>query len=178
MKYVISDLHFGHGNVIGFNNRPFSSTAEMNKELVKRWNSTVDENDTVIVVGDVELDKTRSAEDWLAELNGNVLLVRGNHDNGDFSDSPFHVVESCVLRHGKYTFYVSHEPEGYSGWSIYGHVHNSDLVCHPFIHPNNRTVNVSAELVDYTPLAMDKLVEYCGQNTEYTSIADAEAGGQ
>lgn len=178
MRYVISDLHFGHGNAIGFNNRPFDSTAEMNKELVKRWNNVVDESDTVIVVGDVELDDTRSTERWIADLNGNVLLVRGNHDKGDFADAPFHVVESAVIRHGKYTFYVEHQPAGYSGWSIHGHTHNSDTVCYPFINAGPQTINVSAELIRYTPLPMHKVAEYCSHNKTYTSLADAEAGGQ
>lgn len=178
MKYTISDLHFGHGNVIGFNNRPFDSTARMNNEMRGRWNETVGDDDTVVVVGDVELDDTRSTEDWLNDLNGNVLLVRGNHDSGDFTDAPFHVVESCVLRHGKYTFYVEHEPTGFNGWSIHGHTHASDLTVYPFIHAGRQTVNVSAELLDYRPLPMDELVKYCGANKTFTSLADAKGGGQ
>lgn len=31
----ISDLHFGHSNIIRFDMRPFESTEEMDRELVK-----------------------------------------------------------------------------------------------------------------------------------------------
>lgn len=33
--YFTSDLHFGHENVIRFDNRPFASVEEMDAELVR-----------------------------------------------------------------------------------------------------------------------------------------------
>lgn len=38
----ISDLHFGHSNIIRLDTRPFESTEEMDRELVKRWNDFLD----------------------------------------------------------------------------------------------------------------------------------------
>lgn len=49
----ISDLHFGHFNIIRFDMRPFESTEEMDRELVKRWNDVVDKDDQVYVLGDI-----------------------------------------------------------------------------------------------------------------------------
>ena len=35
MKKYIADLHFGHEKVIGFDNRPFPTVAEMDAEMIK-----------------------------------------------------------------------------------------------------------------------------------------------
>ena len=37
--FFTNDVHFGHGNVIKFDNRPFETVEEMDKELVNRWNT-------------------------------------------------------------------------------------------------------------------------------------------
>ena len=39
--FFTSDLHFGHENVLRFDNRPFASTLEMDDELIHRWNAKV-----------------------------------------------------------------------------------------------------------------------------------------
>lgn len=53
MKYYISDLHFGHKNVIKYCNRPFKNTDEMREGLISRWNSKVKPSDTVYILGDM-----------------------------------------------------------------------------------------------------------------------------
>ena len=76
----ISDLHFGHFNIIRFDMRPFESIEEMDRELVKRWNDVVDKDDQVYVLGDMFWKKADEAIPILKELKGNKFLVRGNHD--------------------------------------------------------------------------------------------------
>lgn len=51
-NYYISDLHFGHYNIMRFDNRPFNSVEEMDKALIDNWNSVVSEGDTVYILGD------------------------------------------------------------------------------------------------------------------------------
>ena len=46
-SYVISDTHFGHNNVIKFDNRPFADINEMNEAMVTNWNNTVKSTDTI-----------------------------------------------------------------------------------------------------------------------------------
>lgn len=51
--FFTSDLHFGHENVIKFDNRPFRSVEEMDAELISRWNNKVKKGDLVYVLGDL-----------------------------------------------------------------------------------------------------------------------------
>ena len=38
MNFYIADLHFGHENVIGLDNRLFSDVNEMDRTLIELWN--------------------------------------------------------------------------------------------------------------------------------------------
>lgn len=76
----IADTHFGHGNILRFDNRPFSTVEEMELELVNRWAMAVEPKDTVYILGDFCWGKE---DEWLrilSQLKGNKVLIRGNHD--------------------------------------------------------------------------------------------------
>lgn len=45
--YLIADWHYGHENIISYDNRPFKTVDEMNTELIKRWNDKVRKGDEV-----------------------------------------------------------------------------------------------------------------------------------
>lgn len=79
MKFYISDLHFSHKNVLSFDNRPFSSLEEMEQVLVSNWNSRVEKNDEVYVLGDM-FWYNQEAPRILSELKGRKYLILGNHD--------------------------------------------------------------------------------------------------
>jgi len=83
MIYFTSDLHFGHDKVIEYCNRPFKNATVMDKQLMKNWNSVVDNDDTIYVVGDLSL-KSSLHIDYISQittrLNGIKHLILGNHD--------------------------------------------------------------------------------------------------
>lgn len=60
MIYYIADMHFGHQNVLRFDNRPFADTNQMEEALIHNWNERVTPEDTVYVLGDA-FWKTRQA---------------------------------------------------------------------------------------------------------------------
>lgn len=80
-NYYISDLHFGHYNIIGFDNRPFKNVEEMNRTLIDRWNAKICDDDHVYVIGDVQMHlNTQTTISILQRLKGHLHLIRGNHD--------------------------------------------------------------------------------------------------
>ena len=104
MRYLTSDLHFQHKNVIRYCNRPFTKNLdelhnamlgsqtpdevaaaiekdvlEMNEAIISNWNSIVMPQDEVVVVGDFSLS-FKAVELYTNRLNGRKILVAGNHD--------------------------------------------------------------------------------------------------
>lgn len=79
--FFTGDLHFGHQNVLAFDNRPFETIEEMDAELIRRWNNKVGKGDLVYVLGDM-IWKSRNddAPSIIKSLNGQIILIKGNHD--------------------------------------------------------------------------------------------------
>ena len=161
MIYLISDLHLDHKNIIRYCDRPFSSVEEMNRTIIDNWNEVVEEDDFVYLVGDLAFGRRRSKmRYWLKKLNGNVILILGNHDKG-YLDSIVHA-DKCVLFYKGKKFLLIHDPKMVNSgddWVIHGHEHNNKPEKYPFMNGKNRTINVSVELINYTPISLDFLVD-------------------
>ena len=80
MNLYISDLHFGHKNVILFEHRPFSDVDTMDHCLIQLWNSRVSADDDVYIVGDFCYRSGRTPDWYLRQLKGHKHLIIGNHD--------------------------------------------------------------------------------------------------
>ena len=50
--FFTSDLHFRHGNIIKYCNRPFETVQEQTEKLIENWNKTVPDTATVFILGD------------------------------------------------------------------------------------------------------------------------------
>lgn len=87
MNRYISDLHFGHANILKFDNRPFRNTEEMETALIENWNSTVSAGDTTYILGDFCRGKEPDWKRIVPLLNGNKVLIRGNHDLKEMTSS-------------------------------------------------------------------------------------------
>jgi len=73
--WFISDTHFGSERVVRKYRRPFKNALEHDRYIVQAWNALVGRNDIVYHLGDVGDLHT------LAQLNGNVRVLPGNHDD-------------------------------------------------------------------------------------------------
>ncbi|WP_204115963.1 hypothetical protein [Shimia biformata] len=54
-NWFMSDLHFGHANVIGSCQRPFASVGGMDAHYLKMLESSVTKHDDLWILGDVAL---------------------------------------------------------------------------------------------------------------------------
>lgn len=168
-RYLTSDLHLGHANIIDHCDRPFNSVEEMNQVLIETWNQTVRPDDIEFFLGDLgHFADEDQLTDWLDRLNGRVVFIEGNHDKPDRYTTGLNTHQYYILSSGDQEFCLTHDPVNaprfWDGWVIHGHHHNNDLDEYPLVHPENRTVNVSVELTDYKPIEEAKLVELI--NTE------------
>ena len=176
--WLISDTHFGHGNIIGHCARPFLDAAEMDRILVNNWNNTVSSEDTTFCLGDVvwsgrvpgpdALERTRSV---MNQLNGRIVVIRGNHDPSGLGE------EGGFIERGGIKFELRHDPKNRSdlgAWLIHGDKHNNSLRQFPFISQKNRTVNVCAEVVRYRPLDIDVLVRLISEGRDFATLPQLE----
>ena len=181
----ISDLHLGHANAIGFDNRPFADVTEMNETLIRRWNSNVIRADTVYVLGNFIWEKESLWPAWLERLTGNKVLIRGNHDPRQFSQATKRFFQDIadyreitdtgrhvILCHYPMPFHRADYDE--KCFMLYGHIHNTRE--YAFLeklrkelreartersHARAQFINVGCmmPLMDYTPRTLDEILD-------------------
>ena len=80
--FFTSDHHFGHGNIIDFESRPFMDVEQMNDQMIEAWNSVVGNDDMVFHLGDFSFLNREKTKGIVSKLNGYKHLIMGNHDRG------------------------------------------------------------------------------------------------
>lgn len=148
--FVTADPHFGHENIIKYCNRPFNNVDEMDAKIVKLWNETVSNNDTVFVLGDFGMGRKKII-DHVPRLNGRKILIKGTHDtypNEFYRQCGFDEVSKYPILFE--FFLMSHEPlvlsETTPYFNFYGHVHNDSRYI-----DNATSKCVSIERTGYKP---------------------------
>jgi calcineurin-like phosphoesterase family protein len=144
----------------------------MDEEMIKRWNATVRPNDKVYHLGDVVIN--RKALKTLARLNGDKVLIRGNHDI--FPDTEYceyfrelrayHVMNGMILSH-----IPLHEASlGRFGVNIHGHLHSNrvkkargiDAKTGATLYSTENDVRyhcVCVEQTDFTPILFENVIK-------------------
>jgi len=133
--FFTADTHFGLAIVIKYCGRPYATAKEMTTKIIETWNATISDLDTVFHLGDFSFLNQTLTREILEQLNGNIILVRGNHDSSKivqlFSDVLYlvelHVKEDAVdqmvtLCHYPLAVWPSAH---YGAWHLHGHSHNS-----------------------------------------------------
>ena len=151
----ISDTHFGHKNMAI--KRGFSSADEMTEYIVTKWNSVVNKKDVTYLLGDVAME-TKSFYPILSRLNGVINVILGNHDRRqDIPELLKYVNSVAGMIDFKDNYILTHCPvhpsqlEFRYSYNIHGHVHENSL-------DDGRYINVSCEVVDYTPKLITELI--------------------
>lgn len=171
-KWFISDTHFFHTNILKFLDNKgqlfrgniFKNTEDMNEYMVKKWNEVVGENDYVYHLGDVTFRYDGVFNNLMSRLKGKKRLIIGNHDK-IWNPSLQKWFEKADLWKGfsekqtgvKYGFTASHFPMQQKqlrdgSFNVHGHVHQNES-------PEEHQINVSVEVIDYTPVHIDSIIE-------------------
>ena len=141
--FFISDTHFGHSKIIDYCKRPFSSIEEHDKTLIQNWNNVVGQDDTVFHLGDFAYGNSQFISNIIKRLNGNIILIKGNHDLRNMNPTLYNIFSDAVYQAriliDKQTVYLNHFPflcfehgdinlykDNYS-IQLFGHVHSGPL---------------------------------------------------
>ncbi len=135
--FLVSDTHFSHAGVCRFLKadnvtklRPWDNPDEMDEAMVKAWNDRVGPKDKVYHLGDVVINRRALA--IMRRLNGDKVLIKGNHDIFHIKDylehfrdvRAYHVLNGLVLSH-----MPVHESQMYRfGTNIHGHMHDRRVI--------------------------------------------------
>lgn len=167
-SFLVSDTHFSHKGIVQFDGvngtklRPWTTTEEMDESLVENWNKVVGPKDKVYHLGDVVIN--RSALRILDRLNGDKVLIKGNHDLfrpeeylAYFRDvRGSHKLGDFVLTH------IPIHPDSlyrYPKGNIHGHLHDGRVGLSNK-QVDKRYICVSVEHTNWAPIPFDEIEKY------------------
>ena len=171
--FFTSDTHLGHFNICKYCHRPFESRSQMDQTLIKNWNEVVPEDGIVVHCGDFMLphkDDIKEYMHYLNQLNGRVLLLRGNHDRAglDWENEKLIAVrdQAMVIVDGVKIFAQHYPCAAFNGdYHVYGHVHTlSDGICYGIDGDVKKvmkrtTYDVGVDQNGYKPISYWKLCD-------------------
>jgi len=137
--FVTSDLHLGHKNIQKFcpeTRGHYTDVDNMNEEMVREWNTMINADDLVYILGDVAFMPAPKAVTFLQRMNGRKILVEGNHDQKQLKDNSF---RACFEEIHKYLEinYDGHKIINFhypiSEWN---QMHRGSIMFHGHLHGN------------------------------------------
>lgn len=164
--WVTSDTHFGHQNILSYENRvdklKVTTVEEHDEELIRRWNNVVCKDDLVIILGDFSFKKAEATNELLKQLNGDKVLVRGNHDifvdDKKFDKSLFKAIydyketkykgQEIALMHYPIQDFKHQSRETKPAVLLFGHIHTFR------IEIPKHSYNVGVDVNDYYPVSL------------------------
>lgn len=139
--------------------RPFDTPEEMDEFMVEAWNERVKPEDKIYHLGDVVIN--RKSLGIMHRLNGDKVLIRGNHDI--FRDEEYrehfrelrayHVVCGLILSH----IPIHEDSLGRFGCNVHGHTHANRIMKNGSI--DVRYHNVSVEQTDWAPILFEDVLK-------------------
>lgn len=163
MDYFISDFHNMDKNLMLYEHRPFKDVDEMRNTIIQNCNRVVKGDDRLFILGDI------GKPEILNYLNGELIVVVGNHDNYEELKRQFpniYISKYPIMMGG---LWLSHEPITFMPpecpyLNIHGHLHSLIYGAEDRTWlGGNRYFNVSVERLNYTPINMieiAKLMQY------------------
>lgn len=156
--WITSDTHLGHTNILRYCKRPFKDVDEMDRVIIDNWNSRVKKGDTVYHLGDFSF---RNPGEYLKELNGEVILVLGNHDykrRKVISKCFREVYDLKTIKIAKHDVTLSHyamrvwPKSHFNEWHLFGHSHGG-------LEGQGKSFDVGVDTHDFYPWSVDEIKE-------------------
>lgn len=156
MRWFIADTHFNHRNVITYDGRPFRDVQHMEQEIVSRWNSNIRPDDTVYHLGDFAFGPVELQTSLLGKLNGNKILIRGNHDGSQARCEKAgwkFVCDGLLINLSGLAILLIHDPSGCDKdrLLVHGHTHKPS--------DRNNRVCVSCNVHNYIPVSEKQIIK-------------------
>ena len=166
--FFTSDNHYGHKNIIKYENRPFKDVDDMDNKMIEKWNAKVSKNDTVYILGDFSFG---NHDHYLSKLNGHKILVKGNHDSRKINvhnslfDDVFNYLEINLDNDTFVT--MSHYPmlvwnkSHHGSINLFGHVHS---LLHNIKYdeimrcPSDNSYNVGVDVNNFEPCTLEEII--------------------
>lgn len=157
--WITADNHYNHPNLLKYCYRP-----EGYEELVtKQLEEFVQEGDILINLGDVIIYEPNQLKDYMKNIKGTKILVRGNHDQK--SDSwyirqGFDIVcDSIVMKKILFTHKPAESIPRHIRLNIHGHLHNSqhhDDETDSFL--TDKHYLIAIENTKYKPVLLESII--------------------
>lgn len=165
--FLCSDHHFHHQNILTFKRedgsplRVFNDVNHMNEYMVMQHNRVVSPSDKVYFLGDVTMSRNTVGLQILSRMNGEKILIKGNHDLASASTylTYFKDIRGTHQFDGMLLSHIPIHPDSLSRWkcNVHGHLH-ANRVKLPNGHIDERYQSVCMEqLDDYTPISLEQL---------------------
>lgn len=176
--YLTSDLHLCHNREFIFGPRGFDNITDHDITICENWNSVVQPEDDVYILGDLMLNDNVRAINMLKCLNGRKHIILGNHDTP--ARERLYLEENIavdvkwadMLHYKGYHFFLSHFPS-YTGnieketlkqmtINLFGHTHQKEN----FYQGLPCMYHVGLDSHDCYPVLLDNIIEECKEQFE------------
>lgn len=170
-----SDTHFGHANIIKYCKRPFADKNHMDEVMIEKWNACIRPDHIVFHLGDFALarGKKRPA-DYLERLNGQVILIKGNHDHRKVLKDFEEVHERLEIIVNDQQITLSHYrmdvwPLSHRGaWHLHGHSHGTRPP-----RMDAKVIDIGVDCHNFWPLTFPEVAGYmAGHGSEADTVRE------
>jgi calcineurin-like phosphoesterase family protein len=174
--WFISDTHFGHTNIIKYDQRPFPDIQTHDRTLIANWQAVVQPDDEVYHLGDFAFASQARVKQIINQLPGKIYHIQGNHDkvilkNADvracfiWSKPLFDLklqwkgqrLQITLCHYSMRVFNKSH----HGALQFYGHSHFG-------LPGNTQQLNVGVMHWGYTPVRLEQALSKLPTLTKYS----------
>ena len=163
MWHFTADLHISHPWMAG--QRGFTHVLSHDRAMMEGWNNFVHPRDVVVICGDMFWGNHQYVESYWKALNGNKIMVKGNHDRWLKSIKiPYKRIYSKLIKRKEGNTYVvaCHYPilswnrKKWGALMLHGH-------CHGAILPDWNRMDIGVDVAhlmfgEYRPFSLEEVI--------------------